>query len=397
MKIAILGGGIAGIGCAIGLIQKGFEVTVYEKHLAASDIGAGIVVWPNAAFVLEQFGMLDDIAQVSGRPRIMRRMARDGASLGALSIETIDSRMGYASHAILRKDLLRVLQARLESLGGAVRYHHQIVRITTGAASEAEVHCSNGATIKADLIIGADGRMASLARHYVTGHNKPVYQGFINWIGVCERGEFDAGEVSDYWGTGERFGIVPVSRNKAYWAGGAVHAGIGTRNAGEYKDELDRIFSSWPKPVRDILRASDAGKINKIYVHDHDPVQTWHRHNLVLVGDAAHASLPTSGQGACQALEDAWHLVNCLADGAHDLPSALDKFTGLRFQKTANITIAGRRLAASLFNRDEEFCRERDERSRRNDFHGDAVAMANGWAHALPLRTERPAGFGTPR
>jgi 2-polyprenyl-6-methoxyphenol hydroxylase-like FAD-dependent oxidoreductase len=380
MKIAILGGGVAGVASAIALTLKGHDVTVHERRDADTNIGAGIVVWPNAAFVLEQFGVLDDIAAVAGRPRAMRRLSRAGDDLGSLDIGLIDGRMGYPSLSILRADFQRILLARLQSLGVAVRYGRNVVRIDPGA----EVHFGDGTTLTADLVVGADGRMASCARRYVTGDATPVYQGFINWIGVCD-GEFDADEVSDYWGTGERFGIVPVGSNKAYWAGGAAQATIGARNPNDYRDELQRIFADWPEPVRRIVAATPAARINKIYVHDHDPVPTWHRHNLIMIGDAAHAALPTSGQGACQALEDAWHLANCVAAQPDDLGQALEAFTALRFQKTAGITMAGRGLAASLFNRDAAFCRERDRASRQANFAELARAMADGWSRNLPL------------
>jgi 2-polyprenyl-6-methoxyphenol hydroxylase-like FAD-dependent oxidoreductase len=380
MNIAILGGGVAGIASAIALILKGHDVTVYERRDADTNIGAGIVVWPNATFVLDRLGMLDDIAAVSGRPRAMRRLSRHGDDLGALDIGMIDRRMGYPSLSILRSDFQRILLARLRALGGAVRYGRKVVRIEPGAV----VHFDDGTTLAADLVVGADGRMASCARRYVTGNATPIYQGFINWIGVCE-GEFDVDTISDYWGTGERFGIVPVARNKAYWAGGAAQATIGARDPDAYRDELQRIFVDWPAPVRRVIAGTPAARINKIYVHDHDPVPAWHRDNLVMIGDAAHAALPTSGQGACQALEDAWHLANCVEAHPGNLEQALVAFTALRFQKTAGITLAGRGLAASLFNRDEAFCRERDRASRHADYAALARAMADGWSRHLPL------------
>ncbi|SDF16595.1 2-polyprenyl-6-methoxyphenol hydroxylase [Massilia sp. PDC64] len=380
MKIAILGAGVAGVASAIAFKLKGHDVTVVERRDADTNIGAGIVVWPNAAFVLDRFGVLDDMAAVAGRPRAMQRLSRHGDDLGALDIGLIDGRMGYPSLSILRGDFQRILLARLQALGVDVRYGHNVVRIDAGTV----VHFDDGSTLAADLVVGADGRMASCARRYVTGDATPVYQGFINWIGICE-GDFDADTILDYWGTGERFGIVPVGRDKAYWAGGAAQATIGARNPDDYRDELQRIFADWPEPVRRVIAAAPAARINKIYVHDHDPVPTWHRDKLVMIGDAAHAALPTSGQGACQALEDAWHLANCVDAHPANLDQALAAFTALRFQKTAGITMAGRGLAASLFNRDEAFCRERDRASRQADFAGLAAAMADGWRRHLPL------------
>jgi 2-polyprenyl-6-methoxyphenol hydroxylase-like FAD-dependent oxidoreductase len=384
MKIAILGGGVAGVAAAIAFRLQGHDVTVHERRNADTNIGAGIVVWPNAAFVLEQFGILDDVEAVAGRPRAMRRLSRHGGDLGALDIGLIDGRMGYPSLSILRSDFQRILLARLQALGVTVRHGDEVVRIDTQETDEAQVHFGNGTALTADLIVGADGRMASHARRYVTGDGTPVYQGFVNWIGVCDGG-FDADEVADYWGTGERFGIVPVGRDKAYWAGGAAVDAVGARDPAAYRDELERIFADWPEPVRRVVAATPAARINKIYVHDHDPVPTWHRHNLIMIGDAAHAALPTSGQGACQALEDAWHLARCLDAHPGDLGRALAAFTAVRFQKTAGITMAGRGLAASLFKRDEAFCRARDRNSKQADFAGLAMAMADVWSRHLPL------------
>jgi FAD-dependent urate hydroxylase len=128
-------------------------------------------------------------------------------------------------------------------------------------------------------------------------------------------------------------------------------------------------------------------RINKVYVHDHDPIQTWHKHNLIVIGDAAHAPLPTSGQGACQALEDAWHLANFLNDNPHDLQQAFVKFTEIRFEKTVGIIMATRGFASSLFNRDEKFCMARNENSRNMDFTKVAAAMSRGWSQHLPLNT----------
>jgi len=120
-------------------------------------------------------------------------------------------------------------------------------------------------------------------------------------------------------------------------------------------------------------------------VHDHDPIQTWHKHNLIVIGDAAHASLSTSGQGACQALEDAWHLANCLNDNPYDLQRAFVGFTEMRFEKTTGIIMAARGFASSLFNRDEKFCMARNESSRNTDFAKVAAAMSRGWGQHLPL------------
>lgn len=387
MEIAILGAGVAGVSSAIALAQQGFNVRIYERHAAVSNIGAGIVVWPNAAYVLEQLGVLNEIAAASGYPTHMRRRSHSNEDLGAIDIESINGHMGYPSLSILRNDFQNILISKLESLGVAIQYTHSVTSIETKDLGQAQVHFQNGLRITADVLVGADGRMASYARRYVHDDNAPVYQGFINWIGVyeSEAESFDEIAVMDYWGVGARFGIVPVTRHKAYWAGGVACSGIGPRNPAEYKEELHSAFSGWPQPIQTMIERTPVKRINKIYVHDHNPIQAWHKHNVIAIGDAAHASLPTSGQGACQALEDAWHLANCLSKDPHYLPRVFEKFTELRSEKTAGITMAARGFAASLFNRDERFCMARNENSRNTDFAKVAAAMARGWGQHLPL------------
>ncbi len=387
MKIAILGGGVAGVSSAIALKQKGFDVSIYERHESASNIGAGIVVWPNAAYVLDQLGVLNEIEAASGHPTRMRRLSSANEDLGAIDIEKINHHMGYSSLSILRSDFQNILISKLESFGVAIQYGHTLTSIETKNPDQAEVHFQNGSKMTADVLIGADGRMASYTRQYVHGDNAPVYQGFINWIGVYESEEesFDKIEIADYWGVGERFGIVPITKHKAYWAGGVASANICSRNPAEYRAELASIFAGWPQPVQRVIHHTPVERINKVYVHDHDPIQTWHKNNLIIIGDAAHAPLPTSGQGACQALEDAWHLANILSDYPHDLQNAFVKFTEIRFEKTAGTIMAARGFASSLFNRDENFCMARNESSRNTDFTKLYAAMSRDWAQHLPL------------
>ena len=390
MNIAILGGGVAGVSSAIALKQKGFDVTVYERNQSESNIGAGIVVWPNASYILEQLGILEEIKQVSGYPSAMQRMSNTGDDLGSINIEEINNRMGYPSLSILRNDFQTILVSKLKSLGIKIKYGYEITQIEEKGKEKEKtvnIHFQNGENTTANIIIGADGRMSSIARKFVTGNNKPIYQGFINWIGVFESKDkvFDEIVVQDYWGTGERFGIVPVSQNKAYWAGGVVAKEIGTRKPALYKKELNTLFSNWAGLVNEVITNTPQNKINKIYVHDHNPTEVWHKKNLIIIGDSAHAPLPTSGQGACQALEDAWHLANCICENSTDLDNAFSKFTQLRLDKTTGIIKAGRGLASSIFNPDSGYCKIRNENSKNTDYSSVAKGMARGWSLGLPM------------
>ena len=386
MNISVLGGGIGGLSTAIALKQEGFNVSVYERHSNPSGIGAGIVCWPNASFVLEQLGILDEVAKVSGSLNYMNRFSRTGESIGSLNINELNRLMKYPSYSIIRKDLMRILIQRTIELKIDVYYQHEVIGLSDTHGSTT-VKFSNGKSIKPDIIIGADGRMRSLSRQYVNGSNTPVYQGFINWVGVFESKSVNFSDlsVSDYWGAGERFGIVPISNNKAYWAGGVVSKKISEINPSQYKSELNSLFSGWPELITRIINETPESHINKIYVHDHDPIDKWYKNNVILLGDAAHSPLPTSGQGACQALEDAWHITRCLKENITDISKAFEQFTELRKSKTSGITMGGRQLASSIFNQDAEFCKHRNLASKNTNYQGAVIGMAQGWSSGLPI------------
>jgi 2-polyprenyl-6-methoxyphenol hydroxylase-like FAD-dependent oxidoreductase len=387
MNIVVLGGGVAGISSAIALKQKGFDVTVYERHKSEKNIGAGIVAWPNATYILDKLGVLNKVRTVSGYPSSMQRLSSKGDDLGSIDIESINEIMCYPSLSILRNDFQSILISKLKELGVSVKYGHTVSKLETTKNNNVKVHFSNGVNITADVVIGADGRMTSLARKYVNGENKPIYQGFINWIGVFESETkvFKDIAVKDYWGRGERFGIVPISQNKAYWAGGVASKNINERNPEIYKEELKSIFSSWSNIIEKVITETPVEKINKIYVHDHNPMRKWHKNNLIVIGDASHAPLPTSGQGACQALEDAWYLSECLIENNANIENSFTQFTELRYEKTKDIIFAGRNLASTLFNPDAEFCRVRNENSKKTDYSTVSVAMAKFWGQNMQL------------
>lgn len=393
MDIGILGGGIAGLSVALALRKQGYHPRVYERRAAPATMGAGVTLWPNASFVLEELGLLPDIAAIGGRPLTMRRQDAAGNALGGLDIGLLDRTMGYPTYTVLRRHLQQVLLDHATRAGIAVEFGRRAVDIELDAQGRAVAHFDHGASIRPDLLIGADGRMESVVRKFVAGDNTPIYQGFVNWIGVAQgRGQgphalVDAMAIHDFWGTGERFGCVPVRPDLVYWAAAQVRSGneATTSTAEMHKKEVEHLFAQWPDPVSAIIRATPEDAIRLIAVHDLEPLSTWSRANVLLVGDAAHAPLPTSGQGACQALEDAWHLARCMDGASGNLEEIFQAFATIRAPKTARLAEQGRVFARGLFTTDPEICRLRNERVKASEPVRDVQALAAGWGQGLPM------------
>lgn len=394
MDIGIVGGGIAGLSVALALSQRGHRPRVYERGAGPATMGAGVTLWPNASLVLDALGMLPDIAAAGGRPVAMRRRDPAGNPLGGIDITLLDRLMGYPTHTILRRDLLSVLLDHVAQAGIEVVYGHRAVGIDLDGTGRAVARFDNGVCIRPDLLVGADGRMGSVARQFVAGDNKPVYQGFVNWIGVASGAGalVDEMAIQDYWGVGERFGVVPVRPDLVYWAAAQARPLSEAQGGADLRAEVQSRFGGWAEPVSRIIQATSAHALRLIAVHDLEPLLVWSRANVLLVGDAAHAPLPTSGQGACQALEDAWHLACCLDDASAGLAAALQRFTELRAPKTAQLTHQARGFAQGLFATDPEACRIRNQQALAADPEQHVRAMAAGWGQGLESGGARPQG-----
>lgn len=387
MEIGILGAGIAGLSVALALHRQGHTPRVYERRPGPATMGAGVTLWPNAGFVLQELGLLQDIAAVGGRPVSVHRKDAAGDSLGGLDITLLDQIMGYPTHTILRRDLQAVLLEHVTRAGIQVKFGHRAVAIDLDGSGKAVARFENGESIRPDLLVGADGRMDSVARRFVAGDNTPTYQGFVNWVGVAQgNGALLSDiEIQDYWGSGDRFGCVAVRTDLVYWAAAQARPSAEATPAADMHKEVLDLFGEWPEPVARIIKATPAHTIQRIAVHDLEPLHTWARANVLLVGDAAHAPLPTSGQGACQALEDAWHLARCLDLKDVALEQVLQLFGEIRGPKTTRLAEQGRMFARGLFANDPESCRIRNERAKASDAVRDAQAMAAGWSQGLPM------------
>ncbi|BBN83104.1 monooxygenase [Pseudoalteromonas sp. A25] len=339
-SIAIVGAGVAGMALAILAKQQGMAVTLFERHSQISVMGAGVTLWPNAMWVLDKMGLSSMALRLGGQPLQLKQYDSQGQLLGELDLSAIADNSGYPCVTILRRDLAYLIAQRLEKLGIYPQFNRSVSVVELKELQQ-----------EYDLVVGADGRMASCTRALLFPNSRPLrYHHFINIIGISDcLGGTMGHAIADYRAPHMRFGVVPAKPGLCYWAAGWQTPMDRTRNESSWLDDMQQRFAHWAKPVQHVLSHYHPQSLKRIFVHDVEPLPYWHQDNLVIIGDAAHGPLPTSGQGACQALEDAWHLARLLS-GPGILEHKLRAFYQLRIHKTTTIQTIGRQIAEQIFH-----------------------------------------------
>lgn len=333
-RIAVAGGGIGGLCAAVALARAGFEVAVYEQAEELREVGAGLTIWPNAVRVLRKLGLAEELLRRGSRIRRAALRTSGGRTLAESRPERLERLTGEPTVAVHRADLHGLLLSALPA--GAVRLGAKFATSEEGAGG-VTVRFGDGRAERADLLIGADG-INSAVRRQLFPEAQLRYSGYAAWRGVVEAAPGIAeGATSESLGRGARFGIVPIGRGRVYWYATAnTPAGV-MQGGGDRKEFLLRRFSNWHTPVEQLIEATPRDVVLRGDIYDLEPMRSWHRGRVVLLGDAAHPTTPNMGQGACMAIESAYTLARCLSR-AEDLGAALTRYERGRMPRTAWIT-----------------------------------------------------------
>jgi 2-polyprenyl-6-methoxyphenol hydroxylase-like FAD-dependent oxidoreductase len=258
-----------------------------------------------------------------------------------------------------RPELLAMLHAQVSEKSICVA--HNCTGITTAGAKVAVEFAAQDARTF-DAVIGADGAK-SLVRSYVTGvTQEPVYRGYSIWCGVvvCDPGDDSSNRIQEIWGSGRRFGILPIGKNALCWYATDTRGKTQEDSADNRKLELLNLFTGWPSPIPEIIRATPPRDILKNGAADLGLRGPWFKHRVTIIGDAAHPLTPNVGQGCCLALEDS--LVLSLAlQKTGEVERAFQLFGPARRKRVAAIVRATRwigsvgqsRSKAAVFIRDQ--------------------------------------------
>jgi salicylate hydroxylase len=337
MRVAVVGGGIGGLAAALALLHRGVDIDVYEQAPALGEIGAGVFLTPNSLRQLARLGLDGAIEKHGARIGEGSQYYRhDGTPVAP--ILTTDSAGWNAVFGMHRADLVAILAEGLPAEN--LHTGHRATGFEQDAAS-ARVRFDNGAVAEADVVVAADGIHSSLQR-YVVPPSTPTHSGSVAYRGLVPRERIPSWptDQSRLWmGEGKHFLVYPVR-------GGDLVNYVGFVPTDEQMKEswsapgdpavLAQEFAGWDPRVGGLLAQVD--QTFRWGLYDREPLSTWTRGRLTLLGDAAHPMLPHLGQGANQSVEDGMALAAALsqADSA-EAPEALLHYERLRRERTGEI------------------------------------------------------------
>ena len=334
MDVLIVGGGIGGLTAAIALGRSGFDARVFEAADAMREVGAGLWVPTNAMLVLERLGVsaaVRDAGLVVEHAELWdyRRGRLQTSALGELG-----RRNGAPTVAIERPMLQRLLAGYLGAdhlrTGKECREIRQIGDVT-------RVTFADGSTEDARVVVGADG-VRSTVRGALFPDRPLRYSGHTSYRALVDYRLDDEmqGTTREIWGRGTRFGFSQVGERQVYWFA-TMPAPADERDTPGLKSRLEELFAAYPPPAPALLAATAESALIRTDMFDLPPLPTWHRGRVALLGDAAHASTPNLGQGAAQAIEDAWVLADRLAEVTAP-EAALAAYEHMRMHKANLVT-----------------------------------------------------------
>jgi 2-polyprenyl-6-methoxyphenol hydroxylase-like FAD-dependent oxidoreductase len=315
---------------------------VLEQATEMREVGAGVLLWPNAMRVLRrlELGAAVEEAGAVAADAVLR--SAQGTPLGAGLAEKVVARFDAPTVVVHRGLLQTILLAALDQ---------RVLRLgakCVGVAQDAEgvtVSLADGGTEHGDLVVGADG-LHSQVRTVLVGDGPPRYSGYTAWRGIVplDRSLADRLRPGESWGRGCLFGVAMLGGSQAYWwASARIDERVGGSPA-EEKAAMERRFRIWHEPIPELIDATLEQAIVRSCQYDRPPLRRWPADRVGLVGDAAHPMLASLGQGACQAIEDAAALGDAVGAGS-DLTVALQTYAARRAPHAAAVVRRSRRVA----------------------------------------------------
>lgn len=352
-KALVIGGGVGGPVAAAALRRVGLEPVVYEAYPGPADgRGEFLTLAPNGLAALKSLGMLERVrAAASFDTTRIEFVNGAGRRLGLLGGEE-DVPPELRSVTINRAALQRAVVEGAAEQGVAFEYGKRLTHYTEDAA-EVTAEFDDGATATGRVLVGADGIHSAVRGTMLPDAPRPDYTGLLGIGGYSPALDVPpTPEATTRMVFGARafFGYQTASSGETLWFANLGNSEMTREQIADYGEAAWKryaleLFGGDMPAITTILRAAEPAAFRPRGIFDLVSLPRWHRGRAVLLGDAAHAVTPSSGQGASLAIEDALELARRLRD--HDeVPRALAAYEHARRGRVERIAAEGRKRGA---------------------------------------------------
>jgi 2-polyprenyl-6-methoxyphenol hydroxylase-like FAD-dependent oxidoreductase len=351
-KALIVGGGVAGPVAAMALQRAGITAVVYEAHVpTGEEVGSYLTVASNGLDALGAIGADGPVLDAGFPTPTNVLLSSGGRRLGRVSN---GGRLadGTAAHTIKRARLYRALHQQAGDRGVQVVFGKRLVDAQPTRDGGVLATFQDGTQAAGALLVGADGVHSTTRRLLDPAAPAGRYVGLVNFGGYTPEpaGGAEPGVWHLIFGRRAFFGYVVDPAGGTVWFANVPRSPV-TRaereatGAHRWRRQLLELFAPDHGPASDLIAAGTL-EFAGDNTHDLPKVPTWHRGPMVVIGDAAHAPAPTSGQGASLAAEDAVVLAKCLRDQP-DIGQALAAYQQLRRPRVERIVAQAARTSST--------------------------------------------------
>ncbi|MES2412594.1 MAG: 3-hydroxybenzoate 6-monooxygenase [Pseudomonadota bacterium] len=345
--LLVSGGGIGGLTTAIALARRGQASEVFEQAEQFKEVGAGLQVGPNAFRIFETLGLAPQITKLATFPDAM--LVKDAATaqdIVSLPVgENFRKRFGFPYGLMHRADLHKVLLQTCEK--------SPLIKLHTAAKIESfedsgkgvSIRLADGSQRQGAGLVGADG-LWSLVRRTIAGDGEPRTAGHICYRSIVPIDDVPQAlrhnSMALWLGPKMHMVLWPMREDRFYNVSVVFHSDKfdeGWDAFGDPDELRERIRNTHPEVRKFIESITDW----RMYVlRDREPIKTWSKGRITLLGDAAHPMLQYLAQGACMAMEDAVCLADEVAASEGNIEKAFQRYQDRRYLRTTRVQLTAR-------------------------------------------------------
>ncbi|KAI4753520.1 FAD/NAD(P)-binding domain-containing protein [Aureobasidium sp. EXF-3400] len=318
-EVSIIGAGIAGLTLALSLHNQGISCTIYESRPEPQNIGGAVMLSPNSLKLFDDMGIFKDLKQLGYSFDTLYFRDLAGSLKETYPFGSVD-KYGYSGLRVYRYQLIDLLLEKITTNKIPIHFNHKFSHVISESEDTVTWQLIDGTTKTSSLLIGADGIHSRIRKHLYPSLT-PKFTGMVGITAAVSTSNLKL-PSADY-----KMPVTIMSPSHGAFViapqrpdGSEVLIGKQKRMSELSREGWDEFYADKDAAVAFLRDGAEVfGDIAVTATSDipHEHINIWPfyiipkldswsstNRRVLLVGDAAHALPPSSGQGISQAVED---------------------------------------------------------------------------------------------